>query len=71
MNIYLGININDKFRYLLIKNENKNQLKSITKQIIIYKIRPKRDLNFPPLIIIDTPGFGDTAGEEEDKKNLI
>ena len=71
VNIYLGININDKFRYLLVKNENKNQLKSITKQITIYKIRPKKDLNFPPLIIIDTPGFGDTAGDEEDKKNLV
>ena len=47
-------------------NENKNQLKAITKEITIYKIIPKKELNFPPLIVIDTPGFGDTSGKEED-----
>ena len=31
-------------------NENKNQLKAITKEIKIYKIIPKKELNFPPLI---------------------
>ena len=70
VNIYLGITIKDEFRYLLVQNENINQLNSITKEITIYKIRPKKGLNFPPLIIIDTPGFGDTEGEKEDKKNL-
>ena len=68
VNIYLGITINDKFRYLLVKNEDKN--KSITKEITIYRIRPKKGLNFPPLVVIDTPGFGDTEGEEEDKNHL-
>jgi len=71
VNIYSGITINDKFRYLLVKNENKNQLKSITKEITIYKIRPRKNLNYPPLIIIDTPGFGDTEGVEGDKQNLM
>ena len=70
VNIYLGITINDTFRYLLVSNENINQSQSITKEITIYKIRPKKGLNFPPLILIDTPGFGDTNGEEEDKKHL-
>ena len=70
VNIYMGINFNDKFRYLLVRNENKKQLKSITKEITLYKIRAKKDLNFPPLIIIDTPGFGDTSGDQEDKNNL-
>ena len=70
VNIYLGITIKDEFRYLLVQNENINQLNSITKEITIYKIRPKKGLNFPPLIIIDTPGFGDTEGEKADKKNL-
>ncbi len=69
INIYLGITINDKFRYLLVQDEN-NQLDSKTKEITIYKIKPKSGLNFPPLIIIDTPGFGDTGGEKEDKKHL-
>ena len=70
VNIYLGVTFNDKFRYLLVENENKNQLISITKEITVYKIRPKKGLNFPPLIIIDTPGFGDTEGKKEDKNNL-
>ena len=71
VNIYSGITIKDKFRYLLVKNKNNSQLESDTKEITIYKIRPKKNLNFPPLIIIDTPGFGDTEGEEKDKQNLI
>jgi energy-coupling factor transporter ATP-binding protein EcfA2 len=70
INIYLGITINDNFRYLLVQNEKNDQLKSITKEITVYKIRSKEGLNFPPLIIIDTPGFGDTGGEKEDKLNL-
>ena len=70
VNIYLGITINDTFRYLLVLNENNNQTQSITKEITIYKIRPKKGLNFPPLILIDTPGFGDTKGEKEDKNHL-
>ena len=39
VNIYLGITINDNFRYLLVQNENKEQLDSITKEITLYKIR--------------------------------
>ena len=70
VNIYLGITINDTFRYLLVINEKSDQTQSITKEITIYKIRPKKGLNFPPLILIDTPGFGDTKGEEEDKNHL-
>ena len=70
INIYLGITVNDNFRYLLVQNEDHDQLQSITKEITVYKIRSKEGLNFPPLIIIDTPGFGDTGGEEEDKLNL-
>ena len=70
VNIYLGITIDDTFRYLLVLNENNDQSQSITKEITIYRIRPKKGLNFPPLILIDTPGFGDTKGEKEDKKHL-
>ena len=71
VNIYLGIQFDDNFRYLLINNENEDQRKSITKNITVFNIRPKKGLNFPPLKIIDTPGFGDTEGFEEDKKNIV
>ena len=46
VNIYSGITIKDKFRYLLVKNKNNSQLESDTKEITIYKIRPKKNLNF-------------------------
>ena len=70
VNIYLGIKFEDNFRYLLIKNDNEDQTKSITKEIRVYNIRPKKGLNFPPLKIVDTPGFGDTEGFKEDEKNI-
>ena len=70
VNIYLGIQLEDNFRYLLINDQNKDQQESITKDISIYKIRPKEGLNFPFLKIIDTPGFGDTKGIEEDMKHI-
>ena len=70
VNIYLGIKFEDNFRYLLIKNYDEDQRKSITKDITVYNIRPKKGLNFPPLKIIDTPGFGDTEGFDEDEINI-
>ena len=70
VNIYLGIQLEDNFRYILINEKNKNDIESNTKDITIYKIRPKEGLDFPPLKIIDTPGFGDTKGIEEDMKHI-
>lgn len=75
VNIYSGIQIEDNFRYILT-NQNKkkedpeNELESNTKDITIYNIRPKEGLDFPPLKIVDTPGFGDTDGIEEDMKHI-
>ena len=70
VNIYLGIKFEDNFRYLLIRNDDEDQRQSKTKNITVYNIRPKKGLNFPPLKIIDTPGFGDTEGFEEDERNI-
>ena len=70
VNIYLGIQLNDNFRYILINENQKNETESNTKDITIYKIRPKERLDFPPLKIVDTPGFGDTEGIEEDMKHI-
>jgi len=83
INIYLGITIDDDFRYLMPKKKNiennqreinennsKNTVLSDTKEITVYNIRPKNGLNFPPLKIVDTPGFGDTVGREEDEKHF-
>ena len=71
VNFYLGINIEDKFRYLLINDNNVDQQKSRTKKVKTYKIRPRNDLNFPPIKIVDTPGFGDTEGRIEDNNHIL
>lgn len=70
VNIYLGIQLEDNFRYLLINDKKADQQKSVTTDIKIYKIRPKEGLNYPLLKIIDTPGFGDTSGKSEDMKHI-
>ena len=71
VNIYSGIKIEDNFRYLLVKDQKQSdQRNSKTKSVTIYNIRPKKGLNFPPIKIVDTPGFGDTKGFDEDKKHL-
>ena len=71
VNIYSGIEIEDNFRYLLVRDKDiSDQTKSKTKEVTIYNIRPKKELNYPPIKIVDTPGFGDTGGIEEDKNHL-
>ena len=71
VNIYSGIKIGDNFRYLLVNDkDNFDEKKSKTKEVTIYNIRPKKGLNFPPIKIVDTPGFGDTNGIDEDKEHL-
>ena len=70
VNVCLGIQFEDNFRYLLVNQQNVDQQKSVTKNINIYKIRPKEGLNFPFIKIIDTPGFGDTEGIDEDMKHI-
>ena len=70
VNIYSGITINDNFRYLISPKEKSNGPGSETKEITFYKIRPKEGLNYPPIIIIDTPGFGDTGGDKKDEDHF-
>ena len=70
VNIYMGVKIEDKFRYLLINEDTSNQTKSVTKDITICNIRAKKGFNYPPLKVVDTPGFGDTEGIEEDQKHI-
>ena len=68
INYYMGINYNDDFRYILIKEEERiNQGHSQTSEVNIYNIISYN--NHPPIKIIDTPGFGDTRGLKYD--NLI
>jgi tRNA A37 threonylcarbamoyladenosine biosynthesis protein TsaE len=72
VNFILGVEFEDDFRYIIIDeknvqgNNNKvDQTKSVTQNTTIYYIKKYKD--FPSIILIDTPGFGDTSGPDKDK----
>ena len=67
VNALLGIKIEDNFRYKIIhENFNTSQSKSQTSEVTSYNIKSVG--GFPPIKIIDTPGYGDTGGIEKDKQ---
>lgn len=67
VNSLLGVNMEDDFRYKIIhENFNKTQTSSQTTEVTSYNIKSVGD--FPPITIVDTPGYGDTGGIEKDKK---
>ena len=67
INFILNVNYFDNFRYLLVNNiDSEKTFLSQTKEVNIYYIKSHN--NYPPIKIIDTPGFGDTSGHEYDKK---
>ena len=65
-NIIKGIKREDKYRYILIKEQKKakGQAESQTDGLHIYYIKDKDNR---PIIIIDSQGFGDTRGKEYDE----
>ena len=71
VNFILGVEFEDDFRYVIIDeknvqgNEVVDQTKSVTKNTSIYYIKKYKD--FPSIILIDTPGFGDTSGPDKDR----
>ena len=64
INYLMDIDIDDDFRYSLVVEKERIKSESQTKGIHIYNIRSKRML----LRIVDTQGFGDTKGINEDEK---
>lgn len=70
LNYLLGIEISDKFRYKLIceiPGKFRGNEKCQTSEVRIYKI--KRPAG-KPIIIVDTPRFGDTEGIESNINNI-
>ena len=71
VNFILGVEFEDDFRYVIIDeknvqgNEVVDQTKSVTQNTSIYYIKKCKD--FPSIILIDTPGFGDTSGPDKDR----
>ena len=67
INFLLNVKYSDNIRYLLVNEEkNSENYLSQTKEVNIYHIKSHN--SYPPIKIIDTPGFGDTSGIEFDKK---
>ncbi|XP_075071560.1 uncharacterized protein LOC142160588 [Mixophyes fleayi] len=69
-NYILGVEWKDDFRYKLVHEvTNKSQAHSQTSVVTAYKINYESGNQIPySLTLIDTPGFGDTRGIEQDKK---
>ena len=70
VNYIMGVEWKDNFRFKLVTEEVKSQAHSQTSTITAYTIHHMEGSRVPyTLTIIDTPGFGDTAGLKRD--NLI
>ncbi|MGH0174015.1 UNVERIFIED_CONTAM: hypothetical protein FKN15_011400 [Acipenser sinensis] len=69
INFILGVEWEDDFRFKLIDEEtNRSQAHSQTSEITAYQIYHKEGFKVPhSLTIINTPGFGDTKGIQQDK----
>lgn len=68
INYIAGVKLEDDYRFHLVTESLRDgsQAHSQTDEVTMYKIG---GLNgFPPINIIDTPGFGDTRGPEQDAK---
>ncbi|KAM3147578.1 hypothetical protein pb186bvf_000385 [Paramecium bursaria] len=66
INSYLDVQINDNFRYQLVQeNQSLSQAFSRTSEVNIYYIKPYQGKL--GLRIIDTPGFCDTKGVQQDQ----
>ena len=66
LNFIMNVKYDDEHRYLIVKDNNNKEYLSQTKEVNIYYIKSHN--NYPPIKIIDTPGFGDTQGIDFDNK---
>ena len=67
INSLLGVEIDDDFRFKIIDEKfERSQAYSQTSDVTYYNIRSVG--GYPPVKIIDTPGYGDTRGIERDRE---
>ena len=62
----LGVKREDNFRYTIVDERHKDATKSVTSEVTKYYIEPVPGRYSHPVIIFDTPGFGDTSGVAQD-----
>lgn len=65
VNYVIGVKFEDKVWFQITEEEQKEQTESQTSSVTVYQIHIKG--NPVSLTIIDTPGYGDTRGQEHDK----
>uniref|UniRef100_V9KHA1 Septin-type G domain-containing protein n=1 Tax=Callorhinchus milii TaxID=7868 RepID=V9KHA1_CALMI len=70
VNYILGVEWEDDFRYKLIHEDtNRSQAESQTSEVTAYELSHREGFRVPySLVIIDTPGFGDTGGLRQDTR---
>uniref|UniRef100_A0A3Q2QNH6 Uncharacterized LOC105922535 n=1 Tax=Fundulus heteroclitus TaxID=8078 RepID=A0A3Q2QNH6_FUNHE len=67
-NYTMGVKFEDKIWFQIVEDEKRSQTESQTSDVIVYEIFGFEGQALPfSLTIIDTPGFGDTRGKEEDE----
>ncbi|XP_028438472.1 immune-associated nucleotide-binding protein 12-like [Perca flavescens] len=67
VNYAMGVDWEDDVWFQIVEDENRSQSKSQTSDVIVYQIFGFEDKPLPySLTIIDTPGYGSTAGNEQD-----
>ncbi len=63
----LGGEVDDQVRLMVIDDRGANQTQAVTQCVTCYRIRPLSPLfDGKTLLIVDTPGYGDTRGVERD-----
>uniref|UniRef100_A0AAX7SQ44 AIG1-type G domain-containing protein n=1 Tax=Astatotilapia calliptera TaxID=8154 RepID=A0AAX7SQ44_ASTCA len=70
VNYTMGVKWEDEVWFKIVEEEEKSQSESQTSDVIVYEIFGFEDETLPySLTIIDTPGYGDTRGKENE--NMI
>ncbi|XP_027137601.1 uncharacterized protein LOC104936320 isoform X1 [Larimichthys crocea] len=69
VNYTMGVKWEDDVWFQIVEEEEKRQSESQTSDVIVYQIFGFEDKPLPySLTIIDTPGYGDTGGIDQDDK---
>ena len=66
INFIMNVKYDNIYRFKIVNEKNIKKFLSQTKEVNIYHIKAQN--GYPPIKIIDTPGFGDTQGIEFDNK---